>query len=463
MKRMRQSRLAWGLLGGLALMGGCSAETDVESLGGASEALTCDLGLVEALPSACTKANAAVSITASRLGSSTPAQVVADGAAYGVRLVSLGGTNEGALSFVPLQTTSYNIYLGTPNLPFRVYGPGGEVAPSCSSLVTSTECSKLRRVNSYPLNAGETYRLEVPATTLASYVRLYLQTRLEPVATCEPEELTRLDAACTDAASGSTPVTAALPNTAGAPSLSANTVYTVTLPTVGTNTYAGTFRFTPEASGDYELLLGTPKLPVAVAVGASPINAECSRLVPAAECSLLRRGDRLSLEAGTTYSFTLGPNVNTRFIRATLRRSVGPDECALNTDDCDDAPNACVNTDDGFTCVCPEGYVGTGVGVDGCSAATVDECALNTDDCDDAPEACVDTAEGFTCVCPPGFVGTGVGLDGCTFAAPDECALGLDNCDDDPDACVDTLEGFSCVCPGGFVGSGVGVDGCEPG
>ncbi|MFZ5893498.1 MAG: hypothetical protein ACOY0T_20725 [Myxococcota bacterium] len=399
------------LLSGAGLSSGCSSSAGPEETGNLGQALTCDLGLTTALSGACSKANSEASITASALSNPNPAQIVADSSAYGVRLINVGGSYQGALRFVPLQTTSYNIYLGSPNLPFRVVGPGGQVvAPSCSSTLTSTECNKLRRVNTYQLVAGETYRLEVQPTTAASWVRLFIQTRLEPVATCDADDLTRLSVACTDAEAGSTKITAS--NGGVGTPVSLNTVYNITLPTVGTNTYAGTFSFSPAVSGDYELLLGTPKIPVAVAVGASPVNPDCSRLVSSAECKLLRRGDRLTLEGGVTYSFTLGPNVNTQFVRATIRRSV-EDECALGTDNCDHDPNACVDADEGFSCVCPTGYVGTGVGDDGCAPEAVNECALNTDNCDDAPEACVDTPEGFNCVCPEGFIGDGIGAEGC--------------------------------------------------
>lgn len=360
------------LLGGVALMVGCSGGAPAESEQSRSltQELSCDLGVAQSLSNACTKANAEVSVTASTLASASPPEVLADSSAYGVRLVG-STTFEGALRFTPLQTTSYNIYLGAPNLPFRVVGPAGEVLPTCSSPVSAVECNKLRKVGSYVLTAGQSYRLEIGPTTAARYLRLYIQTRVEPVATCSASDLTRLSAACTDSNAGSSALVASFPDAPTPPSATLNSVYTITLQTVGTNTYAGSFTFTPADSDDYELYLGTPKIPLAVSVNASPVQPDCSRLVSSAECNLLRRGDRFSLQAGVTYRFTLGPNVNTHYIRATLRRSVGPDECALGTDNCDHDPNACVNTDDGFNCVCPAGFIGDGVGNDGCQPAGV--------------------------------------------------------------------------------------------
>ena len=400
------------VLGALSIISGCSAgSVGDDAANQLSESLTCSLGVAQALGDACGKANTEVAITGSAIANATPPLVQADGSAYGVRFVE-GATNEAALRFQPLQTTNYNFYLGAPNVPFRVVGPNGVVATaSCTSAVTSIECNKLRKVSTVALTAGVLYRLEFGPTTAARYARLFIQTRVEPVATCGADDLTTAGAACQSTQSPSTKLPAAPLGATVAPATVLDRVYTATLPTTGPNTFGGGFDFTPDTSGSYELFLGTPKIPLKVSTGASPVQPTCSRGIPSSECTLLRRGDRLSLIAGTTYRFELGPNVNTSSVRFTIRRSVAPDECALNTDNCDDAPNACVNTDSGFNCVCPAGFTGDGIGPNGCTPP--DECALNTDNCDDAPNACVNTDEGFNCVCPAGFSGPGVGPDGC--------------------------------------------------
>lgn len=53
------------------------------------------------------------------------------------------------------------------------------------------------------------------------------------------------------------------------------------------------------------------------------------------------------------------------------------DECALDTDGCDPDPDACVNFDGGYECLCPIGWVGTGDGPDTCVSATVDNPMLH--------------------------------------------------------------------------------------
>ena len=357
------------LLGALSVFSGCSSggsdSAGGEKLGQGSEALTCSLGIDQALANACGKAFSEVALTAAPLSSATPPLVLADGSAYGVRFVE-GATNEAALRFQPLQTTKYNFFLGAPNVPFRIVGPSGVVASSCTSAISDAECNKLRKVSTVTLTAGETYRLEFGPTTSARYVRLYIQTHVEPVAVCDSDDLATASAACSSTTGAPIKLNAAAIGAPTLPPIALNGVYVVTLPTVGTNTYGGDFGFTPETDGIYELFLGTPKIPLKVTTGASPVQSACSRGIAAAECELLRRGDRVTLEGGTTYRIELGPNINTKNVRVTIRRAVGPDECALGTDNCDHLPNACVNTDESFVCQCPAGFSGSGVGDGGC-------------------------------------------------------------------------------------------------
>ena len=42
----------------------------------------------------------------------------------------------------------------------------------------------------------------------------------------------------------------------------------------------------------------------------------------------------------------------------------------------------------------------------------IDECALNTDDCDDLNGECIDTPDGFECTCKPDFTGDGKNCTG---------------------------------------------------
>ena len=68
-------------------------------------------------------------------------------------------------------------------------------------------------------------------------------------------------------------------------------------------------------------------------------------------------------------------------------------ECTLDTDTCDDDPNACKETPGSYTCQCPPGYGGDGRGDSGCT--DIDECALNTDSCDPVAE-CENTPGSYT-------------------------------------------------------------------
>ena len=116
---------------------------------------------------------------------------------------------------------------------------------------------------------------------------------------------------------------------------------------------------------------------------------------------------------------------------------VDVNECVAGTDGCDDSPDACVNTIGGFMCVCPSGYMGNGVGLNGCQ--DIDECATNNGGCG--------AASAWTCMNTPGSF---------TCADVDECASNTDNCSATPDACVNSNGSFACVCPSGYSGTGVG-------
>ncbi len=116
------------------------------------------------------------------------------------------------------------------------------------------------------------------------------------------------------------------------------------------------------------------------------------------------------------------------------------DECAEETDNCDEAA-VCTNTEGSFTCECKDGYSG-----DGTSCTDIDECEDELDNChDDA--TCTNTPGGFTCECNNGYEGDGVT---CT---PTGClSAGLD-CDENAD-CIDDGGVFSCECKEFYEGDG---------
>jgi hypothetical protein len=106
-----------------------------------------------------------------------------------------------------------------------------------------------------------------------------------------------------------------------------------------------------------------------------------------------------------------------------------------------------MNTEGAFECKCDAGWMRTG---DAC--VDVDECAANTDNCTNRPNACVNTRGGFMCKCPKGFTGPAVGSEGCNDT--DECHEHMDNCSSNAD-CSNTRGSFTCECKDGFHGDGV--------
>lgn len=106
---------------------------------------------------------------------------------------------------------------------------------------------------------------------------------------------------------------------------------------------------------------------------------------------------------------------------------------------CDDTPclngGTCVNSDEGATCICSDGFDGT-------------RCETNIDECSLRPchngGRCIDGIDWRLCECKPGFSG------------PD-CRVRISMCGSSPCAfgakCIDEIGGFRCVCPQGRYGT----------
>jgi len=281
--------------------------------------LSCNVGAPGALADACGKAANPLSITSG-------AEVTAGQTAYGVHLVANGSANEAVLGFEPLLSGTYDIYLGTPNIPFAVLDNSQRApvpeTPTCSSTIAATECSSLRKVGSYQLRGNASYTLRFGPTNL-SYVRLYIQQRVDAPATCSAGGLTAESAACTATAGGDLRFTALPPGSESTAPIALDTVYGVHL--VGASpvfdgAYAGVFDFTPASDGDYELYLGTPNVPLAISGDGAVVVGDCTRTIAASECSALRRGTRLTLRGGVTYRFELGPT-SVSYVRVEMRSS----------------------------------------------------------------------------------------------------------------------------------------------
>ncbi len=302
----------------LLFLVGCAASSTSSS----DEALTCDIGGTSALDNACIKVSKPLNRqTALPLSTSWRdlTGVSNDTIGWGIRLSQVSGHYEGVVGFEPPQTGTYEIYLSS-NPPFRVVDrDGNEIAPSCTSSITSSECSYLRHVGTYALTGGQEVRLEFGPTTV-SYVRLHIQTRVTTPPVCTADELTEATNACEATTAGDTPMTANDLLEVGyvdRVTLAPDSVYGVHLPaTIGG--YGGwVYIDTPDT---LELYLGTPNIPVRMIGDNGLAITECSRYIPSTECSKLRRGTRLT---GGTYRVEFGPSANS-YVRVELRSISAP-------------------------------------------------------------------------------------------------------------------------------------------
>ena len=77
------------------------------------------------------------------------------------------------------------------------------------------------------------------------------------------------------------------------------------------------------------------------------------------------------------------------------------DECSTIADCVENS--TCVNSPDGFVCLCPFGFMGDGrISGNGCFA---DECSTIADCAENA--TCLNSPDGFVCLCMSGFYGDG--------------------------------------------------------
>ncbi|CAD6188433.1 unnamed protein product [Caenorhabditis auriculariae] len=136
------------------------------------------------------------------------------------------------------------------------------------------------------------------------------------------------------------------------------------------------------------------------------------------------------------------------------------DECARPSLNACHKQASCIDLEDGYTCKCNAGYADVSpdrVNKPGrICQKTADECGSKATygvDCD-PNSACVDTPEGFQCVCQPGYVDVSASLSKlpgrkCQEAV-NECANGSADCAEDAD-CFDRPDGYECKCRPGFV------------
>jgi len=91
----------------------------------------------------------------------------------------------------------------------------------------------------------------------------------------------------------------------------------------------GFVSFTPEYSGRYELLIGTPNMPLRVLEEGAEIGRLCTRRVSAAECDAFRRVNVYELNGGVEYRIELGPIEPQRWVRLRFEAPPRPVDARL--------------------------------------------------------------------------------------------------------------------------------------
>lgn len=124
--------------------------------------------------------------------------------------------------------------------------------------------------------------------------------------------------------------------------------------------------------------------------------------------------------------------------------------------DCDPAAK-CIDTDDSFICVCPNGYLDNSpdpIKRPGrFCVGERNECVEGTHQC--SPDAlCTDTPEGYVCRCKAGFIDFSPNPQNTPGLV---CKKEINECEQanlntcHPDAiCIDTAESYKCICKAGF-------------
>uniref|UniRef100_A0A158RCP8 VWFA domain-containing protein n=1 Tax=Thelazia callipaeda TaxID=103827 RepID=A0A158RCP8_THECL len=131
-------------------------------------------------------------------------------------------------------------------------------------------------------------------------------------------------------------------------------------------------------------------------------------------------------------------------------------ECALGVHDCDSNAR-CIDTDDGFLCVCRSGFLDHSIDV---VKKPGRKCVAEKNECEDgthkcSPNAiCTDTVQGYICRCKPGFIDFSPNPQ--SFGGVickeivNECQNpSLNTCHQDA-ICIDTADSYKCICKPGF-------------
>uniref|UniRef100_A0A913I4D2 EGF-like domain-containing protein n=1 Tax=Strongyloides stercoralis TaxID=6248 RepID=A0A913I4D2_STRER len=131
-------------------------------------------------------------------------------------------------------------------------------------------------------------------------------------------------------------------------------------------------------------------------------------------------------------------------------------ECQTGEHDCD--RNArCIDTDEGFICSCPYGYIDHSpepIKRPGrLCIPELDECSTGKHNC--SPDAiCIDTTDGYICRCKPGYIDFSPNplINSGIICKPliNECEKSyLNTCHQDA-FCIDTSDSYKCICKSGY-------------
>ncbi|TPV92764.1 MAG: hypothetical protein B7733_24040 [Myxococcales bacterium FL481] len=195
------------------------------------------------------------------------------GRTYDVRLQPVGDHYEGTVWLTTYTGGEFNVYLGTPNIPFDIdnieFGEITEDGPGtraiCSHWLPRLDggCpDKFRGAYVFQPDPTIQYRLEFGPTD-RQWVRVHLAQRSEAgfpgtdnylPRRCENSDLPRTAEVCADA-SESTPIRAATLGGATPPTIIEGTNYGVRLPEVS-GRGEGSVTFVPDDDGDYVMYLG---------------------------------------------------------------------------------------------------------------------------------------------------------------------------------------------------------------